>query len=104
RGRQDVAAAELAREAVGTTLGTHEDEREAALGLQLLDEPLEIALRGDLDEPVGNVALLRLDRRAGLEGGGVARERPGELADLAVQRRREEHGLPVIGQATQQAL
>ena len=66
RDRPDVVLAlELARELVGAVLRPHEDEREAAVGAELLDEALELVLGGDGDEGVVDLAALRLGRRLG---------------------------------------
>ena len=80
-------------EPVGAALRPDEDEREPALGLELLDQPVELAVGGDRDEGVLDLALLALLGQLGLEAGRVARVGAGELADLAVERRREEHRL-----------
>ena len=42
--------------------------------------------------------------RPGLEMGRAARVRAGELAHLAVERGREEHRLPLLGQAPDEAV
>ena len=45
-----------------------------------------------------DLALLLVDRQLGLEARRVRRVRAGELADLAVERRREEHRLALLRQ------
>ena len=95
RRRRHVARVELAGEPVGAALRPDEDESQVAVALELLDQAVELAVVRDRDEGVLDLALLLPFGQLGLEAGRVARVGAGELADLAVERRREEHRLAV---------
>ena len=95
----DVVAAQLLDQTVGAGLGAHEDEREPGLLLlQQLDERRDLVLRRDRDEAVVDVAGAAVGRQLALEAGREVRVAARELADLAVERRREEHRLAVVVQ------
>ena len=68
----DVAPRELLREPVGPALRADEDEREPRLGLEQLDEAVDLVVGGDRDEVVLDHAVLDVGARAVLE----ARRRP----------------------------
>src|SRR5437763_9027994 len=91
----DAAPGELLREPVRPTLRAHEDEREPVLGAEQLDQRVDLAVVGDRDEIVLDHAVVVLDLAPRLEGRRIARVGLCELADLAVERRREEHRLAV---------
>ena len=60
----------------------------------MLDEDVELVVRRDGDERVVDDRVSDLGlRRHELEAAGVLRVLAGQIADLAVERRREEHGL-----------
>ena len=91
----DVVAGELAHEPVGAALGADEDERAAVVGAEVIDERLDLRVRLHGDEAVRDLARVVHGQRPGLDvrrAGGVL---AGELADLAVERGREEHRLAV---------
>ena len=99
-----VAAMKLLRETVGAALRPDEDQGEPALVLQLGDQPVELVLGRDGDEGVLDLLMVEILGRPGLEVGRAARVGAGELADLAVERGREEHRLPLFGQAAHEAV
>ena len=105
RDRVDVVAAQLLDEAVGAGLRADEDEREPALLLlEQLDE------RRDLVRPVVTGTkrwsispAAAVGGQLAFEAGGEVRVPARELADLAVERRREEHRLAVVAAACARA-
>src|SRR5579864_5996952 len=100
----DAATCELLREPVGPTLGADEDEREPVLGPEQLDQRVDLAVVGHRDEVVLDDAVVVLDLAPRLEGRGIARVGHCELPDLAVERRGEEHRLPVLRDSADDAL
>ena len=93
RGALDAVAAQLRRETVGAALCPHEHEREPGLGVEQLDEAVDLVGRGDRDEAVVDLAVGVLGRQLGGEPRRVERVRLRERADLTVERRGEEHRL-----------
>ena len=98
RDRVDVVAAELLDEPVGAGLRAHEDEREPVVVGQQLDERLHLVVGGDRDEVVVDLAGAQLLGQLAFEARREAGVAAGELADLAVERGREEHRLALGGQ------
>ena len=86
---------ELAGEPVGAALRPDEDESQAAVALELLDQPVELAVGVTETKVCSTSPCSSPFGQLGLEAGGVARVGAGELADLAVERGREEHRLAV---------
>ena len=104
RDRVDVVAAQLLDEPVGAGLRAHEDEREPAFVLlQQVDERRDLVVRRDRDEAVVDVAGAAIGRQLALEAGREVRVAARQLADLAVERRREEHRLAVVATAAGRA-
>ena len=90
---------QLLHEPVGAALRPGEDEDEAALLLEQLDQRLDLVVGRDRDELVIGLAALEVRRELGVVAARVERVRAGELTDLAVERGREEHRLALAGQA-----
>ncbi len=93
--RLDAALVELAREPVGAALCADEDEREAAFRLEQLDQRVDLGVRRHGHEAMLDLARRVLGRQLRLDPCGGVRVRARQLADLAVERRGEEHRLPV---------
>ena len=70
-----------------------EDEREPFVARQQVDQRLQLVLGGHRDELVVDLARAPLLRQVGLEASGEVRVAARQLADLAVERRGEEHRL-----------
>ena len=92
RQRLDAARAEALDEPVGAALGADEDEREAAVALELVDERVELGLVQDLDEAVLDLRGLLRGRPVGVVArlAGVV---PREVAGGAGERGREQQRL-----------
>src|SRR5258708_5619921 len=80
------------------------DEREPFLGLEHLDERVDLAVGRDRDEAVRDDAVLVVRVPLGLETRGVLRVLTSKLADLAVERGREEHRLALARHAPEDPL
>ena len=97
RDRIDAVLHELPCEPVGAALRADEDERQAALGLEQLDQRRDLRVRGHRDEAVLDVARGVLARELRLDPDRRLRVRMCQLSDLAVERRGEEHRLALPG-------
>ena len=105
RDRVDVVAAQLLDEAVGARLGADEHEHEPALGVvEQFDERRDLGLVRHRDEAVVDVAAATVGRQLALEARREVGVATGELADLAVERRGEEHRLAVLPQLAHEAV
>src|SRR6266540_861498 len=86
--RHDAQAApgELLSEPVGAALRPYEDEREAVLDVEQLDEAVDLVVGRDRNELVaGDAVLDGVGHSRGLEARRIPRVGTGELADLAVE-------------------
>src|SRR5439155_23947118 len=99
-----VMTGEPLHEPVGSVPGPDEDEREAAIRLELFYESLDLAFGADGNELVLDIEAHRILGALCFEGRRAGRELPRELVDALVQRRREEHRLPLARQPPQDAL
>ena len=95
---------ELPRQLVGAVLRADEDEREPALGAEVLDERVELPLVRDRDEGVLDVCLAVLGRPLGAEPRGVVGVPLGDSGDCPLERRGEQHRLPVARHAAEDAV
>ena len=99
--RADLEAAfgQLVGDLLGGALGAGEDHRgAAALGLQYPADQFDLVQRvGAVDELLGGVVDGRRMRRLGPDVGGLVHERAGQRDDRVRHRRREQHGLPFVG-------
>src|SRR5262249_52792746 len=91
----DAVTFEPLRETVGAALGANEDQRQAIPTGQVLDERLDLVVRADRDVAVLDLAASGIGGPVRLESGRARRVHVGQLSDLAIQRRGEEHGLAV---------
>ena len=95
---------QLERQPVGSALGADEHECQPALSGELLDQLLNLGVRGDRDKAMGDLAFLVIGQRRGLEARRVARVGIRELPDRAVESRLEEHRLTLALEPPQQPL
>src|SRR5207247_4178841 len=86
--------AQVPGQTVGPELRSYEDQRESAIGGQLADQGLYLARLLHRDEPVRRVGEVE-PAVPDLVEYGVTGEPGRQPSDLAVERRGEEHGLPV---------
>jgi hypothetical protein len=103
-GGSDVLTAESTREPIGAALRPDEDQRELALGLQLLDKPSKLVLVRHGDETMLDLGRADVLRTLRFDAHRVVRERTREVSDLSVQRGREQHRLALRGQTPQKSL
>ena len=99
--RADLEAAfgQLVGDFLGGALGAGEDHRgAAALGLQYPADQFDLVQRvGAVDELFGGVVGGRRMRGLRPDVGGLVHERTGQRDDRVRHRRREQHGLPFVG-------
>ncbi len=91
-----VVTAELLHEPLRSGLRPHEDEREPVAVRQELDQRLHLVVGRDRDELVVDLAAQASLGQLAFEAGRHVRVAPCHLADLAVERRGEEHRLAVV--------
>ena len=99
-----VLARELPRKLVGAVLGANEDERQSALTLELLGELGKLVLERDREELVGDLAEPDVLAVLGADAARFARVGIDQVGDGPVERRREEHRLPVQRHAREDAV
>ncbi len=102
----EAALGEFVGDLLRGALGAGEDHRRAAaLGLQDAADQFDLVQRvGAVDELLGGVVDGRRMRRLGPDVGGLVHERAGQRDDRVRHGRREQHGLPFVGDLPQNPL
>ena len=95
---------EFLHELVGAALRPDEDQSQSVRRVDVLHERLDLGVGRDGNEAVLDLSGLLLFSQRRLEAGGAVRVVPGQLADRAVERGREEHGLTIARQPVHDAV